>query len=131
MILLGIDFGEKNMGLAIATGPLAEPLQNLRVTPKLFEQIYQICKRLGVDLTVVGISEGKMAQKTKKFASNLQKVVNIPVVFQDETLSTQLVVQKLKEASTKRKKQRGPKHSFSATLILQDYLDRKAKDFTK
>lgn len=127
MVFLGIDFGEKNIGLAIASGPLAEPLQNLKNTAEIFKQIRQICKRIGVDKIVIGISEGKMAQKTENFAKKLQTNLQIPVVFQDETLTTKLTTQKLKAAGAKRKKRRGPEHAFAASLILQDYLDHKKK----
>ena len=127
MVVLGIDFGLKNIGLAIATGPLAEPLANVKVSSKLYEQLRQICFKLQVKEIVVGISEGKMAHQTRKFAEKLTKELNITIAFQDETLTTQQAIQKLAEAS-KKAKRRGPKHAFAATLILQEYLDRKKEE---
>lgn len=123
MVIIGIDYGLKNIGLAIATGPLAEPLSNLRVTSQIFNKLRQICFKLQAEKVVVGISEGKMARQTKKFAQKLENELKIPVVFQDETLTSKQVIRKLSEAKTKKKKRLGPKHAFAATLILQDYLD--------
>lgn len=124
MIILGIDYGLKNIGLAIAYGPLAQPLQNLKTNQKTFDQLGQICNRMKIDKIIVGISEGKMASKTKIFADELHKILKIPIEFQDETLSSKHVYQKLKESKAKRKKLHGPKHAFAATLILQEYLDK-------
>ena len=124
MVILGIDYGTRNFGLSIATGPLAEPLENLKVTPKIIENIREICQRLKVEKIVIGISEGAMAKQTEKFADEMKQRLSIPIVFHDETLSTQQAEAKLKESRGKRKKRRGPKHAFAATLILQDFLDQ-------
>lgn len=120
-MILCIDYGQKNLGLAIASGPLAEPFENLKVTPKIYEKLHQVSKRLEVEKIVLGISEGKMAVDTRKFAVKLKKVIPLPIIFQDETLSTKRAIVKLKQTGSK--KIRKPKHSFAAALILQDYLD--------
>jgi putative Holliday junction resolvase len=125
MVLLGIDYGEKNLGLAIASGPLAEPLESLKRDKKIFEKINQISGRLGIDLIVVGISEGEMAEKTKLFSFELSRKLNLPIEFQDETLSTRLAIQMLREGRAKKKKRRGPPHAYAAAIILQEYLDCK------
>ena len=125
MKLLGIDYGLKNIGLAIASGPLAEPLKNFKLTPKIFDQITLICSSMNIEKIVIGISEGKMAIQTKIFANDLQQRLKIPIEFQDETLTSQYAYQKLKESKAKNKKLKGPKHAFAATLILQEYLDQK------
>jgi len=123
MVILGIDYGLKNIGLAIATSPLAEPLANLRVSSGMNKKLLKICLNLQVEKIVIGMSEGKIAREIQRFATQLGKELNIPIVFQDETLSTRLATQKLAESQTKKKKRHGPKHSFSASLILQEYLD--------
>ena len=124
MVILGIDFGTKNLGLAIATGPLAEPLTNLRMSEAVFDKLRNICLKLEVEKIVIGISEGSMAQRTKEFARKLERELAIPIVFQDETLTSKQVSQKLLESGSRKKKRQGPKHAFAATLILQDYLDQ-------
>jgi putative Holliday junction resolvase len=121
-MILGIDFGPKNMGLAISSGRLAEPFRNLKVTPSIFETIRQICERLEIKKIVIGISEGKTKEETYRFTRELKKTVNIPIKYQDETLTTKLAGEKLMQTGSKKKRRR-PKHAFAATLILQDYLD--------
>lgn len=128
MVFLGLDFGLKHVGLALATGPLAEPLVNLKISPKIFAAIQQICLKQGVEKIVIGISEGRMAQETHRFAQKLEQITKIPVVFQDETLTTEQVKRKLIEAGSKQAKRKGPKHAFAATLILQEFLDSKGEN---
>lgn len=128
MVLLGIDYGTQYIGLALATGPLAEPLTTLRVTPNLLKKLYELCLQLEVKKVIVGISEGQMAQQTREFVRNLEKELSIPVLYQDETLTTHQAIQGLIAAKGKRKLRQGRKDQFAATLILQDYLDRTPKE---
>ena len=123
MVILGLDYGRITIGLAIASGPLAEPLTNLRVSTNVLEKLNQICSKLRVEKIVIGISEGKMADETREFARTLQKKLNTPIVFQDETLTTKQTIDNLTESRAKKKKRRGPKHAFAASIILQEYLD--------
>ena len=118
MNLLGVDFGEKKIGIALATGPLAEPIGIV----KSLREILTICQKHEVDKIIVGISEGEMVKKQRKFAQELAKLAGLPVEFQDETLTTNVAIIKMKQAG---KKIKGKKEdAFAAALILQDYLDK-------
>jgi putative Holliday junction resolvase len=121
MNLLGIDYGEKKIGLALASGPLSEPIGVIKIS-NFKTQIPEICQEHKVEKIVVGISEGKMAAKTRKFAQGLKAIINLPIEFQDETLTTQEARSKMKQAG---KRIRGKKEdAFAAALILQSYLDK-------
>ena len=126
MKILGIDFGEKKIGLAIAEGSLAEPLVVFR--PKNHEELFSAISALAddekIEKIIIGISEGKMAEKSKDFARELAEYVNIPIEFEDEALSTYDAKRLSIEAGMNRKKRRKMEDAFSATLILQSYLDR-------
>lgn len=124
MIILGIDYGEQNIGLALASGPLAEPLENMKFSPKTYSKIGQIVKRLGVEKVIIGMPEGKIEKSVKVFAEKLALEIQTPIAFQDETLSTKIAMKKLYEAKAKKKKRLGALHSYAAALILQDYLDQ-------
>lgn len=126
MVLLGIDYGERQLGLALATGPLAEPLSTLKVTTRVFATLRKLCHQLGVTRVVVGISEGEMAQRSTAFAARLSRNLGLPVVLQDETLSTKEALEKLKEGKGTSKRALTPEHKYAATIILQDYLDQVA-----
>lgn len=125
MKILGIDYGRKKIGLAIADGPLAEPLKILRYedTKILREKIKKIIKELAIEKIVVGVSEGTMADESHNFGEKLKKTCSVPVFFQDETLSTQEAQRLSRQAGIKRKKRKEMEDAYSAALILQEYLD--------
>lgn len=125
MRILGVDFGLKKTGLAIADGNLAEPYivlkhRDMKVLKKKMKDIVQKEK---IEKIVVGISENKMAEKTREFWKGMKKDLAIPIVFQDETLSTRVAQMKSIGAGIRRKKRKKMEDAYAAALILQDYLD--------
>jgi len=76
-----------------------------------------------IEKIVVGVSEGEMAEETKKFGKKLEDKLGISVVFQDETLTTYEAQRFSIEAGIKRKKRKELEDAYSAALILQEYLD--------
>jgi putative holliday junction resolvase len=125
MKTLGIDYGKKKIGLAISEGVLAEPLKVIRFEnlEEGLEKVSKVAEVSGVSKVVVGISEGKMAEETKEFGKKLQKRIKIPICFQDETLTTHDAQELSIQAGIKRKKRKSMEDAYSATLILQNYLD--------
>lgn len=121
MNLLGIDYGEKKIGLALASGPLSEPIGVVKIS-NFKTQIPKICQEYKIEKIVVGISEGRIAARTKKFVQQLKTVINLPIEFQDETLTTQEAVKKMRQAGKKIKGKE--EDAFAAALILQGYLDK-------
>ena len=137
MRILGIDYGKKKIGLSIAYSPIAEPHKVVRFKSEeeALEKVSEVLKaspakspsgiQAGkqVDLIVVGVSEGKMGKESRKFGNKLEEKLKIPVVFQDETLTTREAQELSRKAGVRRKKRRGLEDAYSATLILQRYLD--------
>lgn len=123
--ILAIDFGLKNIGLSISEGLIAEPFQTIKTRDYLgaIGKLKKIAKKEKISKIVIGISEGKMAQFTKTFVQNLKRKVNIPIVFWDETLTSQEAREKMLEARKSKKDRKIEEHQFAASLILQDYLD--------
>ncbi|MBU1085545.1 MAG: Holliday junction resolvase RuvX [Candidatus Beckwithbacteria bacterium] len=121
---LGIDFGLKNIGLSLAEGPLASPLtQNFYTSDeKMFQFLLQLIKEHEIEVLVIGISEGKLATKIKIFGTRLSQLTNLPVHYQDETLSSYEAKIKMIQAHAPQKKRRLD-HKIAATIILQSYLD--------
>ena len=126
MNILGIDYGKKKIGLAIASTMLAEAYDVVRyeTIEEAIEKIKKVVQVEQVEKVVIGISEGKMAEETKKFVIRLRGEIGKPIVFQDETLSTQTAQTLSREAGINRKKRRQLEDAYSAALILQEYLDR-------
>lgn len=126
MRILGIDYGLKKVGLAISDGLLAEPLAVLKVKDinEAVAKIEQILQVQQVESIVIGLSENKSAKLTQEFGKKLRQLVNIPIVFQDETLSTHEAQILSIESGIKRKKRREMEDAYAAAIILQSYLDR-------
>lgn len=124
MMILGIDFGLKNIGLAISSGELAEPLLEFKVTSlaKTLTKIQRLCQQYEVDKIVLGLPDGPIEKPVKKFASQLRTRTGLPVIFQDETLTSHEAVKKSLHMSLKKRRQ--SRHAVAASLILQLYLDR-------
>ena len=97
---LGIDYGTKRIGLAIATTPIAEPLKILKQETAI-PQIKQICDDHKITQIILGISESDMAKQTKAFAQLLKKALKLPITFQNETLSSREVHQKLQKSKAR------------------------------
>jgi putative pre-16S rRNA nuclease len=121
--LLGIDFGERRIGVGLSSGRIAVPLTIIehRSRDIDLDQIVEIAMREEVTAVVVGLplapdgGEGEQARLTRAFGRQLAGRVAVPVVYQDERLSS------LDAAPLDR---RG-KHidDLAAAAILQRYID--------
>ena len=132
--LLGIDLGEKTIGLALSDvgRSIATPLETIRrtkFTPDA-ERIRALASRLEVGGIVMGLplnmdgSEGPRAQATRSFVRNLKPLLNLPVVFWDERLSTAAVTRTLLDADASRARRGEVVDKMAAAYILQGALDR-------
>jgi putative holliday junction resolvase len=132
--LLGIDLGEKTIGLALSDvgRSIATPLETIRrtrFTPDA-ERIRALAARFHIGAVVVGLplnmdgSEGPRAQATRAFARNLKPLLGLPVVFWDERLSTAAVTRTLLEADASRARRGALVEKMAAAYILQGVLDR-------
>lgn len=120
MRILGIDYGQSKVGLAIAEGKLAEPLGVIRYKDirTLSEKLEKIRKENRIDKVVVGVSSGTMAKEQKEFACKIGAETF------DETLTTREAQRLSLEAGLPRKKRRKMEDAFAASLMLQSYIDQ-------
>ncbi len=125
MKILGVDYGRSKIGLAIADGPLADPMSVIRYKDikTLEEKLMKIIDDNNIEKIVVGISEGEMGKESIKFSLSLGKILVIPVETFDETLSTQDAQIRSREAGIGRKKRHEMEDAYAATVILQNFLD--------
>jgi putative Holliday junction resolvase len=130
---LGIDFGDRNIGLALSD-PLeltAQPLGQYVLRGEEEDKTFflDLVKRHGVGQIVIGNplrmngSPGTRARKTQDFADWLGKVTGLPVVPWDERLTTQQAIGIMQEQKVRTRAKRFVEHQISASLILQSYLD--------
>jgi putative holliday junction resolvase len=132
--LLGLDVGTKTIGLALSdvTRSIATPYDTLRRT-KFTDDAKAIAAAIeeqNVGALVIGLplnldgSEGPRAQSTRAFARNLAKLVEVPIAFWDERLSTKAVERHLIEADASRKRRAEVIDRMAAAYILQGAIDR-------
>ena len=123
--ILGIDYGKRKIGLAMAEGKLAAPLKVIKIKTEeeAMEKIKQTIKEEQIEKVVIGIAEGEMGKQTRKFTTKLKKELNTPIEFWDETLTTKDAQRLSIEAGIQRKKRKELEDAYAATLLLQNYLD--------
>jgi putative Holliday junction resolvase len=135
--LMGLDLGEKTIGLAVCDPGLtvATPVETLRRTK--FTADIQKLRLLAAERKVAGLvvglpvnmdgSEGPRCQSVRQFGANLLEHIDLPIVFWDERLSTAAVTRTLLEADMSRKRRAEVVDKMAAAYILQGALDALAR----
>ena len=137
--VMGLDYGDVRIGIALSdvTRFLASGFENYtRVNlEKDCQHIAEIISSNNVKVVVLGLplnmdgSEGVRVEKTKEFAEELKKYTSVDIDFLDERLTSVSAEKILISADVSRKKRKQGLDKLSATIILQDYLDSKARKF--
>ena len=132
--LMGLDLGEKTIGLALSDVRLkiATPLETIKRTKFTTdaEALAVLIKKHGVGGLVIGLplnmdgSVGPAAQSARAFARNFAKKRGVPYALWDERLSTAAVTRTLLDADASRKKRAAVVDKMAAAYILQGALDR-------
>ena len=135
MRYLGLDLGKKSLGLAISdrTGTIASFYKNIKYVDenKLIDELISIINKVSIYALVLGFpknmnnSIGFRGQETLEFKGKLENMINVPIILQDERLSTRMAESVLIDADMSRKKRKKVIDGVSAVIILKNYLDRK------
>lgn len=96
MYVLGIDYGQKRVGLALASvvAKLPQPLKTVAADETLLDTIRQTVEQEQVSEIVVGIARnmdgtlGPQAARCREFGETVAEELQLPVHFVDETLSS-------------------------------------------
>jgi putative Holliday junction resolvase len=133
MIMLGLDFGERRIGVAVSDplGSIAAPLSVIEreSIAKDIAHIGELARRRGAASIVLGLplnmdgSPGSMVRRVRRFASALQHELEVDVTLWDERLSTREAERALLSSDESRKRRREVRDAVAAALILQSYLD--------
>lgn len=135
MRILGVDWGEARIGLALSdpTATLASPLATLHEKDKRaqIERVVEVARAHEVERIVVGIpytldgQEGNMARWARKYAEKLERVGGIEVIGVDERFTSVAADFALEAADGGRRRNRdkGDRDSAAAAILLQEYLD--------
>jgi putative Holliday junction resolvase len=142
MRIVGLDVGERRIGVAVsdATGTLARPVGVLRAASldaRALQQAADEVARLaaeedGVSGIVVGLprrldgSPNGMTPKVERFAQELEARTRLPVVLQDERLSSREAESRLALREKDWRARKEKLDAAAAAIILQDYLDTRS-----
>ncbi|NLJ83792.1 MAG: Holliday junction resolvase RuvX [Halanaerobiaceae bacterium] len=135
MRCMGLDYGDKTIGIAIsdALGWTAQPKAVIRrknLTDD-FAILKEYIDKYDVQEVVVGLpinmdgSEGIRVRRTEEFVNFLRKRLDIPVKVWDERLTTRQAENILLEADLSRSRRKEVIDQIAASIILQNYLDAK------
>jgi putative Holliday junction resolvase len=146
--LLGIDLGERRIGLATGDteGSVARPLSTLRRRGDNAvdaQALRQIIEAESIGELVVGLpleasgAEGPQAALTRAWAAAVEVLLDLPVTYRDERLTSHLAEARLgpmkrgrsggPPSKTQRDEYRARVDREAAAIILQDELDTRAR----
>jgi putative Holliday junction resolvase len=135
MRVLGIDYGDSHIGLAVSDKLLltAQALDNYRSKNKEEDKKYfkELVKNYEIGKIVLGFplrmdgSSGTRVERTKEFAGWLKKILKIPIVFWDERLTTKEALRILSQQKMKARRKKILKDQIAAAVILSSYLESK------
>lgn len=134
MRLLGIDYGLKRVGLAVAdnSSSLAFPRPVLERTSNdaLVAEIGRMATAEGIQAIVLGLplaldgQDTDMARQVRNLAKRITAKTGLPVHLVDERLTSSEAQARLREAGVASRKMKGRLDSGAAVLILEAYLGR-------
>ena len=134
MRIMSLDVGSRTIGIACSDALLmtAQGIETIRRTSleKDFNRLQELIAEYEVHELVVGMpknmngTKGERDEKTEEFVEKMKEVIDLPVSYWDERLSTVMAERQLIAADVSRKKRKSVIDKMAAVVILQGYLDR-------
>ena len=131
---MALDVGSRTIGIACSDELLmtAQGIETIRRTSleNDFKRLSDLISEYEVHELVVGMpknmngTKGERAEKTEEFVEKMKEVIDLPITFWDERLSTVMAERQLIAADVSRKKRKDVIDKMAAVVILQGYLDR-------
>jgi putative Holliday junction resolvase len=133
MRILGLDIGDKTIGVAISD-PLGFTAQGIttikrKSKDKDIEELRAICNEYGVESIVAGLPKnmngtlGPQSEKVLAFCKFIEENLKLSIKMWDERLTTVAAHRAMLEADLSRSKRKKIVDKMAATYILQGYLD--------
>jgi putative Holliday junction resolvase len=130
---MGIDYGEKRIGLALSdpTKIFAYSFTTIANDKNYFFELCTLISKKNVVKIIVGLpsprfkSSKLLGEKVKKLKSELEKKIKVDVILWDEEYTSVIAKEKILESVPKKskRKNKGIIDSYSAAILLQEYLD--------
>jgi putative Holliday junction resolvase len=140
MRVLGVDFGERRIGLAVSdrTGTLASPIRtidrrglDLDPATLIVNALEDLAQDDPIDRIVVGLprrldgSDNDQTSRVRQLALDLARRTGLPVDLQDERLSSREAEERLAVRQRDWRKRKDRLDAAAAAILLQDWLDEK------
>ena len=134
MKLLGLDVGTVRIGVATS-----DPLEILASPYDVYKRrtlyldsryIVELAQKINAEKIVFGLplkldgTEGDSAVMARTLAEKVKEQTSLPIVFQDERLSTVSAERILIETGNRRDSRKGKIDAVAASIILQNYIDK-------
>ncbi|USO02189.1 MAG: Holliday junction resolvase RuvX [Alphaproteobacteria bacterium] len=130
--LLGIDYGERCIGLAVSdlswTVTRALPIADVKKV-SIFSYLKELVEREGVKAIIIGDPRhmsgdyGVLSQKVHQFCQKLSHHVGIPIMRFDERMTSMMAEKHMIADQRSRAQRKGKIDSVAACYILQGFLD--------
>ena len=136
MRYMGLDLGTKTLGISLSNGIIASVYGTIRHDEeydRIANEVKDLAIEKKIDVIVLGFPKnmnntiGERAEITLKFKEKLEELTQLPVIMEDERLTSKVANDVLISADTSRKKRKERVDGMASVIILQSYLDRKGK----
>ena len=134
--IMGLDVGSKTVGVAVSDllGWTAQGVEIIQIDEDAkyfgYDRIKKLIKEYDIDKIVVGLPKnmnntiGPRAEASMEYGKRLEQRFDLPVVYQDERLTTVSAERMLiDEGNVSRSKRKKVIDKLAAVMILQNYLD--------
>ncbi len=131
--ILGIDFGEKRIGLALSdpTKLFAYAYKTIENKENYFTGLSQLINEKQIIKIIIGLPSSRfkaskiLAEKVQLLKKKIEDQLNVEVLLWDEDYTSAIAKSKIIESVNKKSKRKDKSNidSFSAAVILQEYLD--------
>ena len=131
---LALDYGEKRLGLAISdvTRTIARPYRTLSAQSlkQIINELRKIIEQENIEKIIVGLprtlkgTDSRQTEVVREFVQELQQRLTIPIVMEDERLTTIQAHATLHALGKKPSRHRDRVDQYAAVHLLQTVLDR-------
>lgn len=131
--VMGLDYGEKRIGISLSdpTKTFAYSYDVINNDGNFIVKLLRLVREKNVIKIILGLPSSEfqssklLAEKVKKLKIKLESMLRIEVLLWDEEYSSVIAKGKILESVSKKskRKEKGILDSYSAAIILQEYLD--------
>jgi putative Holliday junction resolvase len=129
--LLGIDYGDQRIGIAVSDGALAVPSTIIEHESRAadLDRVVEAVREQAAAAVVIGLpllpsgDDSEQTRRCRRFGGTLARRIDVPVVYQDELLTSVDAASSVREMAGVRRRHGQRVDDLAAARILQSYID--------